>query len=108
MEEKTRKARLPFYITYVISMLPVILMGAWLFKRKTWGEISLPVIFIGFLGTCPLLVGGALQTIYDGNIGVLLTTFMRVGFSNYSPFEITLLTHCHTFRMRFLIGDGKE
>ena len=108
MEEKTRKARLPFYITYVISMLPVILMGAWLFKRKTWGEVSLPVIFIGFLGTCPLLVGGALQTIYDGNIGVLLTTLCALGLASIPRVESLPFRTAILFGCGFLSAMGKN
>ena len=108
LEEKTWSARLPFYITYVVSMLPVIFMGAWLFKRKTWSEISLPVIFIGFLGTCPLLVGGGLQTIYDGNIGLLLTTLCAMGLAivprvKSLPFRVAILFGCG-----FLSAMGKN
>jgi len=108
LEEKTWSARLPFYITYVVSMLPVIFMGAWLFKRKTWSEISLPVIFIGFLGTCPLLVGGGLQTIYDGNIGLLITTLCAMGLAivprvKSLPFGVAILFGCG-----FLSAMGKN
>ncbi len=108
MEEKTREARLPFYITYVISMLPVIFMGAWLFRRKTWGEISLPVIFIGFLGTCPLLVGGALQTYYDGNIGMLLTTLCALGLASIPRLKSLPLRTAILFGCGFLSAMGKN
>lgn len=108
MEEKTREARLPFYITYVISMLPVILMGAWLFKRKTWEEVSLPVIFIGFLGTSPLLVGGAHQTIYDGNIGVLLTTFCAMGLAVIPRLKSLPLRTAILFGCGFISAMGKN
>ena len=108
MEEKTRQARLPFYITYVISMLPVILMGAWLFKRKRWGEVSLPVIFIGFLGTCPLLVGGAVQTIYDGNIGVFLTTLCALGLASIPRVKSLHFRTAILFGCGFLSAMGKN
>jgi len=108
LEEKTSAARLPFYITYVISMLPVMLMGAWLCRRKTWGEISLPVIFIGFLGTCPLLVGGALQTYYDGNIGMLLTTLCALGLAGIPRLKSLPLRTAILFGCGFLSAMGKN
>jgi len=108
IEEKTRAARLPFYITYVLSMLPVILMGAWLFKRKTWGEVSLPVLFIAFLGTCPLMVGGALQTYYDGNIGVLLTTLCALGLASIPRVKSLFFRAVIIFGCGFLSAVGKN
>lgn len=108
LEEKTIKARLPFYITYVLSMLPVIFMGAWLFRRKTWSEIRLPVIFIGFLGTCPLLVGGGLQTYYDGNIGVLLTTLCAMGLAVVPRVKSLHLRAAILFGCGFISAMGKS
>lgn len=108
LEEKTWRARLPFYMTYAVSMLPVIFMGAWLFKRKTWSEISLPVIFIGFLGTSPLLVGGGVQTYYDGNIGLLITTYCAMALAIVPRVKSVPVRAVILFGCGFLSAMGKS
>ena len=74
LEAKTRKARIPFYCLYVLAWVLMFIIGFWLFKRKSLRELLFPMGIIGFVGTWRLVVGGAVQTYYDGNLGVLLIT----------------------------------
>ncbi len=76
---KTRKARIPFYCLYVLAWMILFIIGFRLFKMRSLRELLFPLGIIAFVGTWRLVVGGAVQTYYDGNLGVFLITVCALG-----------------------------
>ncbi len=70
--DKTVMARTPFYSFYALAMLLVLLLNLNGLKKMSIKELLIPLGLLAFIGTSGLMVGGAVQTLYDGNLGVLL------------------------------------
>ena len=79
LEAKTRRARIPFYCLYVMAWVILFIIGIRLFKRRSLRELLFPMGIIIFVGTWRLLVGGSVQTYYDGNLGVFLIAVCALG-----------------------------
>jgi flagellar biosynthesis protein FliQ len=79
LKEKTIRARVPFYSLYVLAWLLLLFTGFRMFTVKSLRNLIFPLGTIAFIGTWRVLVGGAISTYYDGNIGVLLVAICALG-----------------------------
>lgn len=108
IDEKSRKARLPFYILYVLAWIVLVSTAAWIWRQKPFKALLFPLGLLLFVGTWRLTVGGSVQTYYDGNYGVLLTVLCAAGLILASRAEKLKTCWFLLFGSGFLAALGKN
>lgn len=68
---KSLVARLPFFLLYAASFLSLAVLGGYVLRRNVLASLPVFAVMI-WLGSMPLMVGGAVSPMYDGNVGVFL------------------------------------
>ena len=108
IREKTILARLPFYSLYLLSWIIIFLLHPWFFKLRSFRSLLLPLGIMTFVGTWRLTVGGGVQTIFDGNYGLLLLTLSAFGIYGGQKVESFFYKNILFFLGGFIAGLGKN
>lgn len=90
-DEKTRAARLPFFVTFCVGMVFVF---ALVLPIRNPGVLFLSLLSIVYITTTPLLVGGSVQPQVDGAFGFLLCAlcaYLLINYRSRYPFGILFL-----------------
>lgn len=108
VNEKTRMARLPFYFFYITAWILLFIISWGMLKKKTKKEFFLTLGLIGFIGTWRLMVGGSVQTYYDGNLGVFIVAMVSFGFYLATIISNRLFSYFLLFISGFIAALGKN